>query len=416
MASSDSSSLGVALGLGHAFYVGFDKHTARVLMLLIGVPLFVVVAAAIAVLSHADVGWSIGRLEVWWASRGVSDQLYAQHRRLAMVVLRMLCILPPALSLLLGVAATVFMGSDFGLAGLTLLPALTLGGWAASRARHIRWQLTPRVRIGGCSALVLLLGGQLAIALSPTADYLIRATVLLALSMMPLSAASLLLASGPLLGLSQVIEALGGANVSIDERESGKRQPPTPMAPLPPLGVCAVTYAMIVATFVAAGCLGAVSELESRSVVAVGIAIVIFDGLALTYAHSHASACHLIIVRQPMLLPMLPPRPPPTRGSWLLDTAHLNAQVPEKPSAVGACELCGACRLAAHLSDLARLGALCGWRDAHFPMPRPRSCPSACSLFLSDAYTARTAASSPVRSCRCCCQAYCRCDCQRGPS
>ena len=114
------SSLGDALGLGHQLYVGFDKHAVRLLTAFAGVPLFLTLAAAIVVLSHRDVGWSPARVEVWWAVHARSD---AEYMRLAPVVVRLLkllCLLPPLLALLLALASGIVLGVGWGLAAVAV--------------------------------------------------------------------------------------------------------------------------------------------------------------------------------------------------------------------------------------------------------------------------------------------------------
>ena len=84
------------LGLGHEFYVGFDKGTARWLLFFFGAPLVCTTAIAAYVLCHPSVGWSMARVEVWWAARDVSDEEYSSSGPTVIVLLRLVCALPPA--------------------------------------------------------------------------------------------------------------------------------------------------------------------------------------------------------------------------------------------------------------------------------------------------------------------------------
>ena len=120
-------SLGEAFGLGDKFYVGYDKHTVRLLLFTLGAPLLLVLVVAIPLLSHPVVGWSLARLDVWWAAHAASDEEYLRHGPWVVRGLKLVCVLPPALATLLGVAAWITMGAEWGLAGVTLLPALLCG-------------------------------------------------------------------------------------------------------------------------------------------------------------------------------------------------------------------------------------------------------------------------------------------------
>jgi hypothetical protein len=162
-------SLGSFVGLGHELYVGFDKPTVRLLIGLLGAPFLITLAGAACVLSHKDVGWSLQRLECWLsANTDVNDEAYLQQRGPTVWALRLACAVPPVLSVALGCAMFFFLGADYGLAGLTIFPALAVGGWAAARARHVRWRLTPRVRLAGGGALAALLLGEIGVAVAPS--------------------------------------------------------------------------------------------------------------------------------------------------------------------------------------------------------------------------------------------------------
>ena len=162
-----SESLGLALGLDHDLYAGYDKRVIRLLAAYLGTPLALTSAAAAVVLSHPDVGWSMERLEVWWAAQPVSDYVYTTHGSVVICLLRLVCILPPCLALFLGIAAGIFVDAAWGLAGMSLLPALTIGFWAFARARHLRWQYSFHVKMGLAFALCTLLLAELTLALAP---------------------------------------------------------------------------------------------------------------------------------------------------------------------------------------------------------------------------------------------------------
>ena len=283
MSLDTASSLGHALGLGHQLYAGFDKGKVRLLGAVFGVPLALTLIVATRVLAHPDVGWSLARVEVWWWVTRKDTK--SSDGRAAVTALGLICSLPPLLGLVLGASSWIVLGDDWGLAGMVLLPSLVVGGWATARARHLRWHLTPPVRLAGGGTLAMVLGGEMVMALAPLTDIVVRATVLLSLTMAPLSVTAQLLANGQLLTLSAVVSALGGADVA---RGLDVRPMPNPVRAAPLLAVCALVYSCLMAMLVLAGNLSASSHLEASSVAALAVAVTLFDSLALSYLHNRA--------------------------------------------------------------------------------------------------------------------------------
>lgn len=112
-------------------------------------------------LALSRIGWNIDRAESLLAESNVSDKFYARFVPLAMLLLRIMTVVPLGFLAMLGI--DLHRQPEYSTLGICLLivgPSLLLLTWALLRARHMRWGGGLNVKVATVIGLFGLLTAQ----------------------------------------------------------------------------------------------------------------------------------------------------------------------------------------------------------------------------------------------------------------
>jgi hypothetical protein len=117
-------------------------------------------------LALSRIGWNIDRAESLLAESNVSDKFYARFVPLAMLLLRIMTVVPLGFLAMLGI--DLHRQPEYSTLGICLLivgPSLLLLTWALLRARHMRWGGGLNVKVATAIGLLGLLTAQVRISI-----------------------------------------------------------------------------------------------------------------------------------------------------------------------------------------------------------------------------------------------------------
>ena len=152
-----------------------------------GVPFALSLAAATYSLSR--MGWSPMRLDVLLATSSMSNLQYARAAPAAVLLYRLLCLLPLVFLVMLGtdLVRQEPNRTSLGVCVLLVGPSLLLLGWAGLRAASCRWHVPKPLLAAAIVGGVGLLAAQLALAFVASTTFFSFSWIFLGLSAVPIA-------------------------------------------------------------------------------------------------------------------------------------------------------------------------------------------------------------------------------------
>ena len=236
------------------------------------------------------VGWSVSRVEsVLARSSHISNKSYARFVPFFMVLIRLACLVPLGLLVMLGYSIYNEPNeASLGVCVLMVGPSLLLLAWSMLRARHMRWSRTdPAVIIAAVLGLLGLLAAQFLLALDASTPFFSFSCVFLGLSALPvilIGALNLPVGAPPLL-LLEAFSLSPAASADVAAAPTAAQASTTDGAPPPSIrkplwmAMAFTTYALITGAYAGVGFLR--RDVAPYAAAAAAACVLLFDCLAL---------------------------------------------------------------------------------------------------------------------------------------